>query len=88
MPLLLRLKTRVGVSAESYLYRLDELDQIDPELKEQLKQQLHTAYGTTFVEPGESRRAISPNARIGDLLYIAGEAFAAQALRAALEGVE
>jgi len=83
-PLLLRLKSRIGVSAESYLYRLDELGQIDPELKEQLKQQLYTAYDTTFVEPGESRRTISPNARIGDLLYIAGKAFAAQPLRAVL----
>ena len=67
--LLLRIKHRFGVSAEAFLYRLDELDLIDPSLVQPLKAKIHEHYGKTdFGEPDPSRRLLTPNGRLWDLV--------------------
>jgi Zn-dependent peptidase ImmA (M78 family) len=73
--LLLRIKHRFGVSDEAFLYRLDELDLIDPSLIDPLKHQIHEYYGKTdFGEPDLSRRLLSPNGRLWDLVLTGKEA--------------
>lgn len=70
--LLLRLKHRFGVSAEAFCIRLEELKLIDPEVAARLKADIRAGYARTgFAEPGESRRILSPNGRLGDLLLSA-----------------
>lgn len=70
--LLLRIKHRFGVSAETFLYRLNELALIEPELSEQLKKKIHEFYAqTNYQEPDSSRRIVTPNGRLWDLLTIA-----------------
>ncbi|MBW1725176.1 MAG: DNA-binding protein, partial [Deltaproteobacteria bacterium] len=72
--LLLRIKHRFGVSAEAFLYRLDELDLIDPVLVEPLKEKIHKYYGKTdFGEPDLSRRLLTPNGRLWDLVLTGKE---------------
>lgn len=67
--LLLRIKHRFGVSAESFLYRLNEIDLIDPSLVETLKHHIETHYAQTdYGEPGSSKRILTPNGRLGDLI--------------------
>jgi transcriptional regulator with XRE-family HTH domain/Zn-dependent peptidase ImmA (M78 family) len=73
--LLLRIKHRFGVSAEAFLYRLNELDLIDPSLVEPLKNKIHRHYGKTdFGEPDFSRRLLTPNGRLWDLVLTGKEA--------------
>lgn len=71
--LLLRLKHRFGVSAQALNYRLLELGLITPErqleLLERIQRECDAESG--FMEPGESRRILSPNGRLGDLLLTA-----------------
>lgn len=75
--LLLRLKHRFGVSAESFLYRLDELGLIAPECVKELKARIHAHYEkTAFAEPDSSRRTLTPNGRLGDLLLGAAHRYA------------
>lgn len=70
--LLLRLKHRFGISAESFNYRLLELDLITPERQAELRAQIKAHYDAhAFAEPGKSRRILSPNGRLGDLLHTA-----------------
>lgn len=70
--LLLRLKHRFGVSAETFLYRLDELDLISPRQARTLKTRIRTYYLATHNgEPDGSRRILTPNGRLGDLLLAA-----------------
>ena len=70
--MLLRLKHRFGVSAEAFLYRLDELELIAPKLRAELKARILAYYDATHhTEPGGSRRILSPNGRLGDLLLAA-----------------
>jgi len=72
--LLLRIKHRFGVSAEAFLYRLDELDLIDPSLVQPLKDTIHKHYGKTdFGEPDLSRRLLTPNGRLWDLVLTGKE---------------
>ena len=72
--LLLRIKHRFGVSAEAFLYRLNELDLIDPSLVQPLKDRIHEHYGKTdFGEPDLSRRLLTPNGRLWDLLLTGKE---------------
>lgn len=72
--LLLRIKHRFGVSAEAFLYRLDELGLIDPALVEPLKEKIHQYYGKTdFGEPDFSRRLLTPNGRLWDLVLTGRE---------------
>jgi len=72
--LLLRIKHRFGISAEAFLYRLDELDLIDPSLVEPLQQKIHEHYGkTNFGEPDFSRRILTPNGRLWDLVLTGKE---------------
>ena len=67
--LLLRIKHRFGISAETFLYRLGELDLIDPALVEPLKEKIYDHYDkTTFGEPDFSRRLLTPNGRLWDLV--------------------
>ena len=64
--LLLRIKHRFGVSAEAFLYRLGELDLIDPALMEPLKEKIYEHYEKTgFGEPDFSRRLLTPMAGCG-----------------------
>lgn len=70
--LLLRLKHRFGVSAESFVIRLEELDLIEPELAAEFKLKIHRHYAdTNYGEPDSSRRILSPNGRLGDLIICA-----------------
>ncbi|MCP4682293.1 MAG: ImmA/IrrE family metallo-endopeptidase, partial [Desulfobacterales bacterium] len=70
--LLLRIKHRFGISAESFLYRLKELDLISNNLCEDFKNKIIHYYGVTgFLEPDASRRCLNPNGRFFDLLLTA-----------------
>jgi len=72
--LLLRIKHRFGVSAEAFLYRLDELGLIDKSLIEPLKNKIHEYYGKTgFGEPDSSKRLLTPNGRLWDLVLAGKE---------------
>jgi hypothetical protein len=72
--LLLRIKHRFGVSTEAFLYRLDELALIDPSLIEPLKAKIDKHYGKTdFGEPDFSRRLLTPNGRLWDLVLTGKE---------------
>ena len=72
--LLLRIKHRFGVSTEAFLYRLDDLDLIDSSLIEPLKAKIHKHYGKTdFGEPDFSRRLLTPNGRLWDLVLTGKE---------------
>jgi len=72
--LLLRIKHRFGISAEAFLYRLDELDLIDPSLVGPLQAEIHEHYGKTgFGEPDFSRRLLTPNGRLWDLVLTGKE---------------
>ncbi len=72
LPLLLRLKHRFGVSAESFNYRLLELGLITSERQAALRAAIKAHYDANhFAEPGNSRRILTPNGRLGDLLHTA-----------------
>ena len=72
LPLMLRLKHRFGVSAESFNYRLLELELITPGVQADLRARIQDHYAAhAFAEPGQSRRILSPNGRLGDLLHTA-----------------
>lgn len=71
---MLRIKHRFGISAEAFLYRLDELDLIDPSLVGPLQAEIHEHYGKTgFGEPDFSRRLLTPNGRLWDLVLTGKE---------------
>jgi Zn-dependent peptidase ImmA (M78 family)/transcriptional regulator with XRE-family HTH domain len=70
--MLLRIKHRFGVSAEAFNYRLLELGLITPDCQDILRAEIKRHYGAhAFAEPGDSRRILSPNGRLGDLLHTA-----------------
>lgn len=70
--LLLRLKHRFGVSAQAFLMRLGELGLINKKGSELLKEKIEAHYRrTAYGEPDATRRVLSPNGRLGDLLLIA-----------------
>ena len=70
--LILRIKHRFGVSAESFTIRLQELNLITDELAEEFKKRIRKHYKETgFAEPDLSRRILSPNGRLGDLMVTA-----------------
>jgi Zn-dependent peptidase ImmA (M78 family)/transcriptional regulator with XRE-family HTH domain len=72
--LLLRIKHRFGVSTEAFLYRLDELGLIDSSLIEPLKLKIHEHYKKTdFGEPDLSRRLLTPNGRLWDIVLTGKE---------------
>jgi Zn-dependent peptidase ImmA (M78 family)/DNA-binding XRE family transcriptional regulator len=72
--LLLRIKHRFGISAETFLYRLNELNLIDPVLIEPLRKKIFDHYDkTTFGEPDFSRRLLTPNGRLWDLVLTGKE---------------
>ena len=72
--LLLRIKHRFGISAETFLYRLNELDLIDPALIDPLQKKIFDHYkNTTFGEPDFSRRLLTPNGRLWDLVLTGKE---------------
>lgn len=71
-PMLLRIKHRFGVSAEAFNYRLLELRLITPERQQAFRETIQAHYAQNdFAEPGQSRRILSPNGRLGDLLHTA-----------------
>ena len=70
--LLLRIKHRFGVSAQAFLMRLGELGLIDKKGAEELRKFIEAHYQqTAYGEPDATRRVLSPNGRLGDLLLIA-----------------
>ena len=72
--LLLRIKHRFGVSTEAFLYRLDELGLIHPSLLKPLKQKIADHYEKTdYGEPDFSRRLLTPNGRLWDLVLTGKE---------------
>ncbi len=74
LEMLLRTKSRFGVSAESFLYRLDELEllPVDGKLRDALLGDIKRHYEKTgFAEPGDCFRHVRHNARFEDLLLCA-----------------
>ncbi len=72
LALLYRLKHRFGVSAESFLYRLDELGLVTSVLRKRFQRSLRAHYRAHGnAEPDATRRMLSPNGRLGDLLHLA-----------------
>ncbi len=70
--LLLRIKHRFGVSAQAFLFRLTELGLITDELAVVLRARIERHYSSTsYAEPDSTRRILSPNGRLGDLLLAA-----------------
>lgn len=70
--LLLRIKHRFGVSAQSFLLRLKELELVASEPAVAIESRIEAHYRRTgFGEPDASRRVLSPNGRLGDLLLAA-----------------
>ena len=70
--LLLRIKHRFGVSAESFLFRLKELDLITGKLHDRFSKQIADHYQKTdYAEPDSSRRILTPNGRVWDLVLTA-----------------
>jgi Zn-dependent peptidase ImmA (M78 family)/transcriptional regulator with XRE-family HTH domain len=67
--MLMRLKHRFGVSAEAFLYRLEELELISKPVRDDLKRAIYAYYAANNnTEPDSSRRLLTPNGRLGDLL--------------------
>lgn len=72
--LLLRIKHRFGVSSEAFLYRLGELALIHPSLLIRLKHKIKDHYKETgYGEPDFSRRLLTPNGRLWDLVLTGKE---------------
>jgi Zn-dependent peptidase ImmA (M78 family) len=70
--LLIRIKHRFGVSAESFLYRLQELKLINKTTFTKIKSEISDFYQKNkFKEPGDSKRTPAPNGRLFDLLQLA-----------------
>lgn len=70
--LLLRLKHRFGVSAQSFNYRIKELSLIDDAVQIKLQQKIDAYYAAHKKrEPGDSCRILSINGRLGDLCHTA-----------------
>lgn len=70
--LLLRIKHRFGVSAQAFLYRLKELGLITEVLAAAFRARIERHYSSTsYAEPDSTRRILSPNGRMGDLLLAA-----------------
>jgi transcriptional regulator with XRE-family HTH domain/Zn-dependent peptidase ImmA (M78 family) len=70
--LLLRIKHRFGISAQAFLYRLNELDLIFPATSEKLDKKIKEYYKKTDnKEPDSTRRILTPNGRFFDLLLTA-----------------
>jgi Zn-dependent peptidase ImmA (M78 family)/DNA-binding XRE family transcriptional regulator len=70
--LLLRIKHRFGVSAQTFLYRLHELDLISDSTKHDIDIQIQIFYVTNgLIEPDSTRRCLTPNGRFFDLLLTA-----------------
>ena len=70
--LLLRIKHRFAVSAESFAIRLEELGLIAPPLSAEFKRRIRAYYRATGgTEPGGSPRKLNYNARLSDLISIA-----------------
>ena len=71
--LALRLKHRFGVSAESFVIRLEELALITEPLAKKYKARIRKEYKKTgYKEPDGTRRVLTPNGRLDDLRLIAG----------------
>ena len=70
--LLLRIKHRFGVSAQAFLFRLVELGLITDALAVSFRARIERHYSaTSYAEPDSTRRILSPNGRLGDLLLAA-----------------
>ncbi len=70
--MLMRIKHRFGVSAEAFLYRLQELSLITQSTRDRLKAEIYAWYKQQdYAEPDSSRRILTPNGRLGDLLLSA-----------------
>ncbi len=70
--MLMRLKHRFGVSAETFLYRLEELELITKAVRARLKADIYAYYKAhANSEPDASRRILTPNGRLGDLVLSA-----------------
>jgi len=70
--IVLRLKHRFGVSAETFLYRLNELGYASDGETETIAALIKAHYQRTgYGEPGSSRRLLTPNGRIWDWVMTA-----------------
>lgn len=70
--LLIRIKHRFGVSLQAFAFRLRELGLISRALDDRFRAQVLEYYEQHGpVEPGDSRRILTPNGRLGDLRLLA-----------------
>ncbi|MBU0992181.1 MAG: ImmA/IrrE family metallo-endopeptidase [Proteobacteria bacterium] len=70
--LLLRIKHRFGVSAEAFLFRLKELFLIDMSVHDRLRGKINKYYNiNNYSEPDSTRRILTSNGRIWDLVITA-----------------
>lgn len=70
--LLLRIKHRFGVSAETFLYRLRELKLIGEKPYRTIKKEIKDFYAKNdFAEPDSTKRILTYNGRLWDLFYTA-----------------
>ncbi len=70
--LLLRIKHRFGVSAETFLYRLRELKLIGEKPYRAIKAQIKEFYEKhNYAEPDSTKRLLTNNGRLWDLFYTA-----------------
>jgi transcriptional regulator with XRE-family HTH domain/Zn-dependent peptidase ImmA (M78 family) len=71
-PLALRLKHRFGVSAQSFVYRLLELELVTPKLAEDFRRRIEDHYWRRdYKEPEGTKRVLTPNGRLGDIALVA-----------------
>ncbi len=74
--IIMRMKHRFGVSAETLVYRLAELKLMTEALENKFRRQLHAYYNKTdYSEPDKSQRTLNKNGRIGDLLLLAKDIY-------------
>lgn len=72
LELIYRIKHRFGVSAEAFLIRLRELRLISSRLTKAHMAEIYKFYAAHgYKEPGSSRRVLTPNGRIWDLMLTA-----------------
>jgi Zn-dependent peptidase ImmA (M78 family) len=70
--IVLRMKHRFGVSAQAFTMRLKELQLIEASVAAGIEKRIEAHYARTkYGEPDSSRRILSPNGRLGDLLLTA-----------------
>ena len=87
--LLLRMKHRFGVSAETFCRRLVELKLLDEKAGQVYESQIRNYYEENrHAEPGSTKRVISSNGRLGDLYYHAKQNYLSEEVSSIFEVIQ